>query len=264
MRGHQPHDPFGGYPDAHALQLQVDPLVSIAPLAVLERLAHELQQRRVLVGTFHGVDLVMVRAARDADHGQQAPGGNAHRLANGLDEERLLSAGRAFPGLCPALFPTVPTRPSGSRSGCRARVRSVVGPRYWRPARPDRPASPRVSSPSTLAPPPDRPRPSGRRRPPARPEPRAVRQPFRSWSFPLRSFVTCVSLDPASIRRFQFLTTDDSTPSSASASCDFNRPDANATTASRFSSSGTSPCLSLRWPGASPSIHAMSSSLLFG
>ena len=103
MRGHQPHDPFGRYPDAHALQLQVDPLVSIAPLAVLERLAHELQQRRVLVGTFHGVDLVMVRAARDADHGQQAPGGNAHHLANGLDEDRLLSAGQVF-RVCARLF----------------------------------------------------------------------------------------------------------------------------------------------------------------
>ena len=91
---------------------------------------------------------------------------------------------------------------------------------------------------------------------------RATGLPFPA--FPLRSFATGVSLDPASICRFQFLTTDASTPSSAAASRDFSRPDATATTASRFSSSGTGPCLSLRWPGASSSIHAMSSSLLLG
>ena len=61
-----------------------------------------------------------------------------------------------------------------------------------------------------------------------------------------------------------FPTTDASTPSPAAASRDFNRPDATATTASRFSSSGTGPCPGLRRPGASSSIHAMSSSLLFG
>ena len=83
---HEPHDPFRRYPDTHAFQLQVDPLVPVAAFAVLERLSHELQQRRVLVGAFHGVELVMVRAARDADHGQQASGGHAQRLANGLDE----------------------------------------------------------------------------------------------------------------------------------------------------------------------------------
>ena len=42
MPGHQSHDPFGRYPDTHAFQLQVDPLVPVAPPAVLERLAHEL------------------------------------------------------------------------------------------------------------------------------------------------------------------------------------------------------------------------------
>ena len=45
----------------------------------------------------------MVRAARDADHGQQAPGGHAQRLANGLDEDRLLSAGQVFRD-CARLF----------------------------------------------------------------------------------------------------------------------------------------------------------------
>ena len=75
---------------------------------------------------------------------------------------------------------------------------------------------------------------------------------------------TVASSDFASICRFHSRTVAPRTPSSAAASCDFNRPDATATTASRFSSSGTGPCLSLRWPGASSSIHAMSSSLLFG
>jgi hypothetical protein len=71
-------------------------------------------------------------------------------------------------------------------------------------------------------------------------------------------------LDPASICRFHSRTTAACTPSSAAASCDFNLPDATATTAFRFNSSGTGPCLSLRRPGASSSIHAMSSSLLSG
>lgn len=61
-----------------------------------------------------------------------------------------------------------------------------------------------------------------------------------------------------------FPTTDASTPSSAAASRDSGRPDATATTAFRFNSSGTGPCLSLRRPGASSSIHAVSSSWLFG
>ena len=43
MPGRQPHDPFRRYPDAHAFRLQVDPLVPVPALAVLERLAHELQ-----------------------------------------------------------------------------------------------------------------------------------------------------------------------------------------------------------------------------
>lgn len=204
MRGHQPHDPFGGYPDAHALQLQVDPLVSIAPLAVLERLAHELQQRRVLVGTFHGVDLVMVRAARDADHGQQAPGGNAHRLANGLDEERLLSAGRAFSGSAPGSFPNSSNAPfriaiwmsssrsvrrrasilasSPSRRACiSASLLSIDASASARPATSlGPPAADGVSGTAGRAP------------------------ALLFLVLPLRSFVTCVSLDPASIRRFQF------------------------------------------------------------
>ena len=43
MPGRQPHDPFRRYPDAHAFRLQMDPLVPVPALAVLERLAHELQ-----------------------------------------------------------------------------------------------------------------------------------------------------------------------------------------------------------------------------
>ena len=46
-----------------------------------------------------------------------------------------------------------------------------------------------------------------------------------------------------------FPTTDASTPSPVATSRDFNRPDATATTAFRFSSSGTGPCPGLRWPG---------------
>ena len=45
----------------------------------------------------------MVRAARDADHGQEASGGHAQRLANGLDEDRLLSVGQVF-RVCARLF----------------------------------------------------------------------------------------------------------------------------------------------------------------
>lgn len=45
----------------------------------------------------------MVRAARDADHGQEAPGRHAQRLANGLDEECLLSVGQVFRD-CARLF----------------------------------------------------------------------------------------------------------------------------------------------------------------
>ena len=41
--GHEPHDPLRAGHDSHALQLQVDPLVPVPALAVLERLAHELQ-----------------------------------------------------------------------------------------------------------------------------------------------------------------------------------------------------------------------------
>lgn len=60
--------------------------------------------------------------------------------------------------------------------------------------------------------------------------------------------VTGASLDPASICRFQFLTTDASTPRPSAASRDFNLLDATATTVTRFNSSGTGPCRSLRGP----------------
>ena len=100
---HEPHDSFRRYTDAHAFQLQVDPLVPVAASAVLERLAHEFQQRCVPVGTFHGGELVMICAARDADHGQQAFGRHAKCFANGLDEEGFLSAGQVF-RVCARLF----------------------------------------------------------------------------------------------------------------------------------------------------------------
>ena len=41
--GHEPHDLLRAGHDSHAPQLQVDPLVPVPALAVLERLAHELQ-----------------------------------------------------------------------------------------------------------------------------------------------------------------------------------------------------------------------------
>lgn len=82
--------------DAHAFQLQTDAPVPVAASAVLERLAHELQQRCVLVGTSHGVEPVVVRAARDADHGQQASGGHAELLTGLFDEDGLLAAGQVF------------------------------------------------------------------------------------------------------------------------------------------------------------------------
>ena len=66
--------------------------------------------------------------------------------------------------------------------------------------------------------------------------------------------------DFASICRFHSRTVASCTPSSAAASRDFSRPDATATTASRFSPRGPDRALNLRWPGASSSIHAMSSS----
>ena len=103
MPGRQPHDPFRRYPDAHALQLQVDPLVPVPALAVLERLLDQGQQPRVLVRSVHGLDLVVVCAARDADHGQQASGGHAELLTGLFDEDGLLSVGQVFRD-CARLF----------------------------------------------------------------------------------------------------------------------------------------------------------------
>ena len=56
VRGHEPHDAFGRHSDVHALELEVDALVTVTTPAVLERLAHELQQGGVPVGLFHGVE----------------------------------------------------------------------------------------------------------------------------------------------------------------------------------------------------------------
>ena len=103
MPGRQPHDPFRRYPDAHALQLQVDPLVPVPALAVLERLLDQGQQPRVLVRSVHGLDLVVVCAARDADHGQQSSGGHAELLTGLFDEDGLLSVGQVFRD-CARLF----------------------------------------------------------------------------------------------------------------------------------------------------------------
>ena len=142
----------------------------------------------------------MVRAARDADHGQEAPGRHAQRLANGLDEECLLSVGQVF-RVCARLFsqqlqralpdrdldvefPLLPSLPFDIG------VQLVqTGPRLRQPLLQRR----------------HRVRQAGR-------VPRAAGVEGSTLVFPSPAvggfspgvFVTCVSLDPASICRFQF------------------------------------------------------------
>lgn len=103
MPGRQPHDPLRAGHDSHAFQLQVDPLVPVPALAVLERLLDQGQQPRVLVRSVHGLDLVVVCAARDADHGQQSSGGHAELLTGLFDEDGFLSVGQVFRD-CARLF----------------------------------------------------------------------------------------------------------------------------------------------------------------
>lgn len=67
-----------------------------------------------VVGTFHGVELVVVRAARDADHGQQASGGHAELLTGLFDEDGLPAAGQVFRD-CARLFPQQLQRPTADR-----------------------------------------------------------------------------------------------------------------------------------------------------
>ena len=77
----------------------------------------------------------------------------------------------------------------------------------------------------------------------------------RSWSSPRTGRASAAS---------SFPTADGSTSSSVATSHDSGPPDATATTTLHLSSSGTGPWRSLCWPGASPSIHAVNSALLFG
>ena len=244
MPGHEPHDPFRRHRYPHALRLQVEPLVSIPAFAVPGAPRARVPAAARPCWDVSWRELVVVRAARDAHHGQQ-----------------VFRGWSGFPGLRPA-FPNssnVPRRIAISMSSsffsrrCRSPLASSLSRR----------ACIFTSLPSIAMP----------ARPPGR-VPRSgcghrygIRRhgPHVGFSFLavvgffLGVCITDVSLNPASIYRFQFLATDGSTPSPAAASRDFNRPDATAATASLFSSAGTGPCLSLRRPDASSSIHAMSS-----
>ena len=103
MAGHQAHDALGRHDDARAFELEVDALVPVTPPAVLKRLAHQGQEVRVLVRPAHGLQLVVVRAARDADLLQQALRVHAQRLTDVLDQGRLLSACQVI-RVCARLF----------------------------------------------------------------------------------------------------------------------------------------------------------------
>ena len=74
---HEPHDALHGHPYAHAPQFQMDALAPVAPSAVPERLPHQPREGRVPVRPVHRVQLMMVRAARQADPGEQTPHGDA-------------------------------------------------------------------------------------------------------------------------------------------------------------------------------------------
>ena len=144
----------------------------------------------------------MVRAARDADHGQQASGGHAELLTGLFDEDRLLAAGRVFRDcarlfsqqlqralaflfeLLDVQFPLLPPLPLD------VGVQLVqTGPRLRQPLLQRR----------------HRVRQAGR-------VPRAAGVEGSTPVFPSPAvggfspgvFVTCVSLDPASICRFRF------------------------------------------------------------
>lgn len=165
-----------------------------------ERLAHELRQRRVLVRTFHGLELVMVRAARDADHGQQASGGHAELLTGLFDEDGLLSAGQVFRD-CARLFsqqldhalpdrdldvqfpllPPLPLDVGVQLVQTGTRLRQPLLQRRHRVRQAGR--VPRTAGVEGST--------------PVFPSPAVV-------GFSPGVFVTCVSLDPSSICRFQF------------------------------------------------------------
>ena len=87
MPGHEPHDPFRRHRYPHALRLQVEPLVSIPAFAVPGAPRARVPAAARPCWDVSWRELVVVRAARDAHHGQQVFRGWA-----------------GFPGLRPA-FP---------------------------------------------------------------------------------------------------------------------------------------------------------------
>lgn len=72
MPGHEPHDPFCRHRYPHALRLQVEPLVSIPAFAVPGAPRARVPAAARPCWDVSWRELVVVRAARDADHGQQA------------------------------------------------------------------------------------------------------------------------------------------------------------------------------------------------
>ena len=141
----------------------------------------------------------MVRAARDADHGQQASGGHAELLTGLFDEDGLLTAGRVFRD-CARLFSqqldhALPDRDLDVQFPLLPPPLDVgvqlvqTGPRLRQPLLQRR----------------HRVRQAGR-------VPRAAGVEGSTLVFPSPAvggfspgvFVTCVSLDPSSICRFQF------------------------------------------------------------
>ncbi len=81
----------------------MDALVPVAPSAVLERLPHQPQEGRVPVRPVHRVQLMIVRAARQADPGEQPTHGDAVPGADRPDEDRLLPIGQVV-RVCAPLF----------------------------------------------------------------------------------------------------------------------------------------------------------------
>ena len=71
VRRHQPHDALRRHDNTHASQPEPHPSVPIAAQAVLEHVAHQGEQPLVPVRPVHRVRLAVVRAARQADPGEQ-------------------------------------------------------------------------------------------------------------------------------------------------------------------------------------------------
>lgn len=72
MPGHEPHDPFRRHRYPHALRIQVEPLVSIPAFAVPGAPRARVPAAARPCWDVSWRELVVVRAVRDAHHGQQA------------------------------------------------------------------------------------------------------------------------------------------------------------------------------------------------